>query len=56
MSSSEEDVINGEVSDVGADGTGISQVDGTADADLFGSDSENEGQTSVCTMFTCERF
>jgi hypothetical protein len=45
MSSSVEDPVNGDVSDAGIDGIGPSQVDGAADADLFGSDSENEGQT-----------
>lgn len=45
MSSSDEDPVDGDVSDAGMDGIGITQVDGAADADLFGSDSENEGQT-----------
>jgi len=45
MSSSDEDAVNGDISDAGLDRSGLSQVDGAADADLFGSDSENEGQT-----------
>ena len=47
MSSSEEDVVDGESPNPGMGGTGPdgpSQADGPDDADLFGSDSENEGQ------------
>lgn len=45
MSSSDEDPVSGDVSSARMDGVGPSQVDGAADADLFGSDSENEDQT-----------
>lgn len=44
MSSSDEDQLSRHGSNARMDGNGPSQVDGAADADLFGSDSENEGQ------------
>lgn len=48
MSSSEDEVGGAAASDSevnGIDAKGPGQVDGADDADLFGSDSENEGKT-----------